>query len=1091
MKKIVLFALAIFIAMGAMAQSDNVIIFNLDDNTHGSNYQSGEDVMGIFDDGGESHTYSGGHDYWVTITSTCTTNDTTADSIINKRYLCLTVDWYDIGCNDTLFIYDGPTSSSPVLAKINNCIPQTAAKYYVSPSNPTGEMTIRFRSTVRDTALQPYRGFHVILECKKVCENLVSVIDSVFDRIDQITGRVIGQGTLTWVPDYIDTVFYMEIDSSEVTRTDTIWDADSVNFTPHDTTFIAYDTTIFDSIISIDTFGMIHAALLCAGQDVRFHGHGEYNHTTGHYFPTDTNVRFEWKLQNDDYSGIGATSVISNQFQTPGCYDITLTIIDQHKCTSNAERIQARVSPNPIKTIFDLSEICNTDSLMVNVGYEGQNGTLTLRKIEFVTEKSKFNIVRNFIPDGPRCPGEDKCFRTPVDFTGEFPSGQKVRSAAEICSICINYEHSFMGDYRVAIECPTYDDNASLYNGYAFLKYGMYGSCPMCDPLAPEDSPDGNGAGGGTYTGWAYDFDRSPECDSLYNPYGIGLDYCWSRNSKYTLITGDLADVPTYFQPGQWYISKSTATIADNITFPQMPSYFTWRPESRTVSINTRQPSNHEEKYDYYSPSDDFHNLVGCPLNGVWNAVICDFYGIDNGWVFGWSLDICGLAGGSGSCDYQVGIDSVIWRPDTNKATDFYNGIYRGLRINKKSNDTTAAFISSPDTSGSFQIVLSVYDNFGCRWDTVTKIKTVHTPRPNLGNDTILCGAESIELNAGDKFSDRFNYRYTWEPYGDTSQSIDTHTGEYGQKTYVVEVNNSGEHISCPARDTIVLSVNPQPVPTFDPGVFPLEGCEPFTINIVNTTNYGHKYHWVFGDGTYSTLKNPSHSYAAGTYDFKYYVESDKGCKDSLIYTDLITVFPSPKAQFSWDPVYPTVLHPSVSLINNTAPDDGHNKYFWEIQYDKDNPYSFHTATENNTSFEWTASDGEDVSGNYIVRLIARYENFAPSGRLLQCADTIENTILLINDDILFPNVVTPNGDGINDRFVIGNLVEGLAYPINQLDIYDKWGSRVFHAVNIQREDQFWDPAKTNTPAGTYFYRFSGKGYKGNFEHNGVIEVLK
>ena len=245
MKKIVLFALAIFIAMGVMAQSDNVIIFNLDDSTHGNNYLAG-DATGIFDDGGERNTYSGGRDYWVTITSTCTTIDTTADSLINKNFLCLTIDWIDIGCNDTLYIYDGPNSSSPVLAKINNCHQPSTIKFFVSPSNPTGEMTVRFRTTVRDTALQPYKGFHVILECKKPCESINAVIDSVFDRLDRVTGQVIGHGTLTWVPDYIDTVFYVEIDSSRVTRTDTIWDADSVNFTTRDTSFIAYDTTIFD-----------------------------------------------------------------------------------------------------------------------------------------------------------------------------------------------------------------------------------------------------------------------------------------------------------------------------------------------------------------------------------------------------------------------------------------------------------------------------------------------------------------------------------------------------------------------------------------------------------------------------------------------------------------------------------------------------------------------------------------------------------------------------------------------------------------------------------------------------------------------------
>ena len=87
--------------------------------------------------------------------------------------------------------------------------------------------------------------------------------------------------------------------------------------------------------------------------------------------------------------------------------------------------------------------------------------------------------------------------------------------------------------------------------------------------------------------------------------------------------------------------------------------------------------------------------------------------------------------------------------------------------------------------------------------------------------------------------------------------------------------------------------------------------------------------------------------------------------------------------------------------------------------------------------------------------------------------------------------MVTPNGDGINDRFVIINLVEGKGYPINTLDIYDKWGSRVYHAENISTDDQFWDPATTNAPTGTYFYRFMGKGYSGNIERNGVIELLK
>ncbi len=1092
MKKIFLLAIAVAFAGSVMAQNMQTVL--LDSTTHQTNrFGPGNSGWVLADEGGTSGNYKPLHDYWMTIASNCDTVDATGTKKFGVTIMAL-----DIGCMDTFYIYDGPTTSSPLLLKRNNCFTTDSNEhFYVGVNNPTGELTFRLRSGLHDST-EHYAGFHLSLACQYPCEYITSTIDSVFDRTDLRTGEVIGHGTLQWIPAALDTIFAYRYDTILTEWVDdTTWGIDPVTNDSIITQIYHHhpiDTIQLDSIIRIDTLGMVWAALLCQGQGVIFHGHGNYTYNTGYYFPHDTNTMFTWTLGGDVYNDIGATSVMYNYFQEPSCQDVVLSLLDPNSCKSRIDAsVQVRVSPNPIKTIFDLSSICNNDSLMVTVGYDG-NGTLTLKEIQFQTMKSKVNEVRTFIPDGPRCP--KPCYEAPVDFTGEFAPGKTVKSAAEICSICINYEHTFMGDYRVAIRCPIYDENVSHTTGQAILKYGKYdatGTSTTADPDAPADSPDGTGAGGGTYTGFPSRTNgtgTNETCDSLYNPFGIGLDYCWSRNQDYTLVTGDPADLPTRFQPGDWYISRPTYTINETVTLPLMSSGFHKNNSGNPESYTTRMPSNHEEKKDYYSPSSDFTDLIGCPLSGVWNAVICDFWGSDNGWIFNWSLDICGSVG-AGDCNYKVGIDSVVWRPDTNYVTDYRDGLYKGLTINKKWNDTTAAFISSPDTCGDFNIKLSIYDAFGCRWDTLTHITTVCTPEPNLGNDTTLCGVNSISLDARDPHSDKYHYRYIWEPYGDTTAVIETRSGTYETRNYIVEVSNESSKIVCSARDTILISINPQPVPNFDPGIYPLEGCEPFTINIDNTTTNGYKYHWIFGDGTYSTLKNPSHSYAAGTYDFKYYVESENGCKDSLIYTNLINVFPSPKAAFSWDPVFPTVLHPSISLINTTTPDNGSNIYFWEIQYDKHNPYSFHTLTDNSPTWTWTAANGEDVSGNYTVRLLARSDNYGPSGRLTQCFDTVENTILLINDDIKFPNVVTPNGDGINDRFVIGNLIDGLAYPINQLDIYDKWGSRVFHAVNIQRDDQFWDPAKTNTPTGTYFYRFSGKGYKGNLEHNGVIEVLK
>lgn len=1087
MKK--LFFLSIMaMVLGCMnLAAQTTLSYQLDVTTNDSTiYAPGNSHLQIVDDGGLDNVYTCGHDFHFTLHLVC---DTLQDSTGTLRIASLDLnrDALDIDCRDTLFIYDGSdtvSANSPLLFKYNNCYQNSnLGTLFASALNATGELTIRFKTAPRDTNNRnTHSGFHFNMACEKPCERSTPIIDSIFDRVDLATGEVVGHGKIHMIPSLIDTIFY------------------TYTITVNDSLGQHLDTIQTDSIIRFDTVSMIPGALLCQGQGVIFHAHGEYTHNTGYYTPSDNNTHFNWTLGSDYESRIGLTAIQTNVFQNTECYPVSLQLEDMNGCKSTLEEFQVRVAQNPVKTIFDLDAICNNDSLLVNVGYDGDNGTLTLKKIIFQQEFSQVNNDRNFIPDGPYC--DIQCFSTPVEF-GDFTPGKKIKSASEICSICINYEHTYMGDYRVAIRCPSYNASVSSTAGQAILKFGKFGTGSTCDPLATADSPDGVSAGGPDNTGWPHS--SSSGCDSLNNPFGIGLDYCWSRNGAYTLITGDPADAP--IDDESMYISYTRHTITSPVGFPMIPTYFNSPYGGTTpnpVEMTTRTPSNHQAKTDYYRPASDFSELVGCPLNGTWEAVICDFWGGDNGWVFNWGMDICGQRP-EGSCEYQVGIDSVLWLPDTNRNDKwsinhegyrdslFHNGVYSGIRINPKRNDATASYISSPDTAGDFRIKLSIYDEFGCQWDTATHITSVYTPIPNLGRDTILCGVQSTMLDASDRYTNSTgaNYSFLWEPYGQTTPIIETTPNAGRDVTYIVEVKNEMNTKMCVARDTIIVAVKPQPIPNFDPGMYPLEGCEPLTVNFTNTTTDGYKYQWVFGDGTYSTLMSPSHTYAAGSYDLKYYVESDGGCKDSLIFKDLITVFPQPHAAFSWEPTFPTVLHPTITLANNTTPDDGSNLYFWEIQYDKNNPYSVETLRDRNPSYTWTTDDGSDVSGNYNVRLITRSDNYGPSGHHVQCGDTIENTILIINDNLQFPNMVTPNGDGFNDVFVIKNLVEGLAFPINKLEIFDKWGSRVFHAENISKYEEFWDPARTNTPSGTYFYRFSGKGYKGNIEHNGVIEVLK
>lgn len=997
----------------------------------------------------------GPYDRHLTVTGNC---DSTTG---NQTKLCLYFESFNVDPHDTLFVYDGPTINSPLLAASNNNLnPLSGVKLFPGGFNTSNKLTIRFKTNGDGIT---GGGFTISVMCSMPCETVIPVIDSFFYKTNR-AGEI------------IDTGF-----TKNLTQIDTVYNADSSDFT-----------------LEYQYYLGVH---LCLGEGVILNAHGEYTNNYG--IPVDDSWSiFSWNFGNGDtLTGISATQA-QTFYRDLDCYDVTLRITDGMGCRSMTQAtVRVRLAQNPIKTIYDLNPICSTDSNIVRVGY-GEGAAITLRKISFEKMKSKTIDCKTFIPDGNTyscaAADEDGGFRAPI-FFDDFPAGRSVTSKGDICSVCVNFEHSYMGDYRMSLICPT--------GKKAVLKWGTPGNGSSSDTDAQtlKDQgklPNGSYGGGSRYTGIPYgggsdgthdgttlcplsnytNYNRY--CDSICNNYGYGLDYCFSRNGDYILNSGKPCDTEEADQDD--YIASS-AWVDNYVDFPfyTVPApYVNAGYTASNSTFSTKHPSNHEEKLDYYLPAQDFDELIGCPLNGEWAIQIRDFWGADNGWIFNWSLDICGINQGLG-CEYQVDIDSVLWTPDSNYG-DFLTGQWRGLNIDNA--DPMRSVIFSHDTAGVFPIIVRIFDEFGCEWDTTTNETVVWAPEPNLGEDRTICDIEEVVLRASDRHTRYTNQSFKWEPFGQETDTIHT-KNLIGQKTlYIVEVENFEYDRRCPTRDSVWIYIHPQPLPNFDPGIYPLEGCEPFTLTFDNTSQNSDNYLWVFGDGDSSTTMNPTHTYGTGHYDFKFYVSSNEGCRDSLVYSDLITVYSSPVARFSWEPMNPTVLHPEVTFQNMTIPQSDKNKYYWEIQYDRDNNISYHTLRDVNPTFEWY-TDGEDISGTYIARLIAMTENLGPSGYVVECRDTIENNILLVNDFLQFPSAVTPNGDGVNDRFEIKNLINGLGYPNNSLAIYDRWGKRVYYKENISKEEDFWDPS--NVPAGTYFWRFVGKGYLGDIQRNGAVEVLK
>ena len=102
------------------------------------------------------------------------------------------------------------------------------------------------------------------------------------------------------------------------------------------------------------------------------------------------------------------------------------------------------------------------------------------------------------------------------------------------------------------------------------------------------------------------------------------------------------------------------------------------------------------------------------------------------------------------------------------------------------------------------------------------------------------------------------------------------------------------------------------------------------------------------------------------------------------------------------------------------------------------------------------------------------------------CYDTVTMTIHVQGLDI--PNVFTPNGDGVNDLFVVDNHGMG---TLNML-IFNRWGAKVYEWNTTQTA---WDGTALDgedVADGVYFYILTAVGEDGHpYEERGNITLIR
>lgn len=259
------------------------------------------------------------------------------------------------------------------------------------------------------------------------------------------------------------------------------------------------------------------------------------------------------------------------------------------------------------------------------------------------------------------------------------------------------------------------------------------------------------------------------------------------------------------------------------------------------------------------------------------------------------------------------------------------------------------------------------------------------------------------------------------------------------------------------------FTLNPFPVADFDaPSV-----CIGSPVNFIDQSTVGlgsvNQWDWVFGDGNISSAQNPTHTYTGGntSYNVTLTVTSAAGCSNSVT---LPITFANPVASFTYSPTAPDVLNPTVQFTNTSS---NASTYDWDFG-------GLGGSTQTDPSYNFPA-----IPNTYTVTLIAYAGN---------CTDTT-TALITINDVMIYsvPNVFSPDGDGINDTF----LVDTENASAISVTIVNRWGEFIKELDGLT---ETWDGTFQGKEAneGVYFFIYTITDNAGKtIEGQGFVELIR
>lgn len=440
-------------------------------------------------------------------------------------------------------------------------------------------------------------------------------------------------------------------------------------------------------------------------------------------------------------------------------------------------------------------------------------------------------------------------------------------------------------------------------------------------------------------------------------------------------------------------------------------------------------------------------------------------------------------------------IDSLQW--DLNN-----DGVY-----NDDDGDTIVHFFGAVDT---FPVAVKIIPIIGPAYFVFNSV--IIDPLPNvnfMANN--LCELKAATYISMSSISSGSISQYLWDFNNDniTDDNLSGDTAIYTcgpAQTYMTKlicVSDKG----CSAFTQKVTTVYPNPSASFDNS----NACVNANVTFTNTsavTNLDF-YLWNFGDGnSNATSGNATHAYtSAGTYTVDLIALSQEGCRDTS--SSSITIYPLPAVSIM--PSGPTIFCSGSSVMLDAG--SGFSSYIWSnsspaqsISVNTSGNYSVTVTDANSCSnmaaalvtanplpvVSITASDTVLHAGSSMILIADGASSYSWSTGSYSNNITITesgtykvlgtdangctawDSIVVMNENAdeisVSSNIMTPNGDGINDVLVI----ESIGNYVNcDLKVYNMWNDEVYSVSGYENNWGGYGNNGKQVPDGSYYYIIS------------------